>query len=189
MDASSPIDAAYEIAKAHAVVDGSYSEPLMRHWFAAAWDLCAQAVGLVYPARQVTETVFPNQRDGSLQLAGKPTGEVRLFSNGELVAVLPPNAPQLNGHRNLDNPYDHDSFESYACMPPSLCCYCILTAQYNIGQTIDPCGENFSPAFVQAVAQLFAFMVENRGDVKLDDQVLTRSGAKGWLAGGLTYIA
>jgi hypothetical protein len=188
MDAPTPMDAAYEIAKAHAVVDGAYSEALTRHWFAAAWDLCAQAVGLV-PPRQVTETVFPNQRDGTVQLAGKPTSEVRLYSSdGTLVAVLPPNAPQLNGHNNLPNPFDHRDIDSIACMPPSLCCYCMLTAQYNVGQAIGPC-DAFSPAFVQAVCQLFAFMVENRGDVKLDDQVLTRSGAKGWLSGGLTYIA
>jgi len=189
MTQPNPIEAAYEIAKLHAATDQSFAEPLMRHWFNAAWEVCADAAGFVYPARQVTETVTVNQRDGSIKLSGEPTSEVRLFSNGVLVAVLPPNAPQLDSHRNLPNPYDYPEGWD-VCMPASLCCYCTLTAQYNIGQPAgDVCSQQISPAFVQAVAQLFAHMVENRGDVKMDDQILTRSGAKGFLAPHLTYVA
>jgi hypothetical protein len=187
MDTPSPMDAAYEIAKAHAVTDGAYSEPLMRHWFAAAWDLCAQAVGFVYPGRQVTESVTPH-RDGTVQLSGRPTSEVRLYSNGVLVAVLPPDAPELSGHRALRNPFARysDDDDCYWCSPALCCLSGCVQASYRIGES-NVC--EISPAFVQAVAQLFAFMVENRGDVKLDDQVLSRSGAKGWLSGGMTYIA
>jgi hypothetical protein len=182
-------EAAYEIAKLHAATDGAFDERLTRHWFEAAWQLCCEAIGLVYPARQVNE-IAPVNPDGTVSLTGKPTSDVKLYSNGALVAVLPPNAPTLTGHRNLPNPYAHNSDWSWQLRcSPSLCCYCYLQAVYDVGQRIDPCRDQFSPSFVQAVARLFAYMVENRGDVKIDDQVLTNSGAKGFLAPHMTYIA
>jgi hypothetical protein len=183
---SSYYEDAYEIAKLQASTDGAFDERLTRHWFAAAWETCASAIGMVPPG-QITETVNVDGW-GNIKLSGKPTSDVKLYANGALVAVLPPNAPQLDGHRNLDNPYAYNDINSIACMPPSLCCYCSLTAQYSVGHRTDPCGE-FSPSFVQAVARLFAYMVENRGDVKIDDQILTNSGAKGFLAPNMTYIA
>lgn len=185
-----PFEDAYEIAKLHAATDGAFDERLMRHWFDAAWQLCSEAIGLDYPARQVNETV-PVNADGTVSLTGKPTGDVKLYANGSLVAVLPPNAPTLTGHRDLPNPYANpsDDWSWRLRCSPSLCCYCYLQAVYDVGQRLDPCRDQFSPTFVQAVARLFAYMVENRGDVKVDDQVLTNSGAKGFLASHMTYIA
>lgn len=180
-----PIEQAYEIAKLHAATDGHFDERLTRHWFNAAWEICADAVGFIYPGRQVTETV-PVLPNGTVQLSGRPSGEVRLYANGMLVAVLPPNAPELSGHKNLPNPYAHEE-QSLTCSV-SLCCYCSLVAVYDVGSNAGPCAE-ISPAFVQAVCQLFAYICENRGDTKLDDQILTRSGAKGFLAPGMTYVA
>jgi hypothetical protein len=179
----SPIEQAYEIAKLHAATDGHFAEPLTRQWFNAAWEICADAVG-IQPPRQVTEnvSVLPN---GTVQLSGRPTSDVRLYANGMLVAVLPPNAPELSGHKNLPNPYAHGEEQSLACSV-SLCCYCNLCAVYDVGSRAAMC--DISPAFLQAVCQLFAYIAENRGDTKLDDQILTRSGAKGFLAPSMTYV-
>jgi hypothetical protein len=180
-----PMDAAYEIAKLHAAVDASFDERLTWQWFQASWEICAEAAGFIYPARQVTESVTPN-RDGTVQLTGRPTSEVRLFSNGVLVAVLPPNAPELSGHRALRNPYAYNDDDMWWCSPALCCLNGCLQAQYSIGENV--CGD--MPArFLQAVNQVFAHIVENRGDTKLDDQILTRSGAKGFLAADLTYVA
>jgi hypothetical protein len=183
MAAPSLTDQAYDLAKLHAATENSFAEPLMRQWFEAAWAVCADAIGLVYPARQVTESVavLPN---GTVKLSAEPSSDVKLYAGYMLVAVLPPNAPELSGHRNLPNPFADDD-TSITCSV-SLCCYCNLTAVYSVG-SCNLC--DLSPAFVQAVCQLFAYMCENRGDVKMDDQILTRSGAKGFLASRMTYVA
>ena len=183
MNAPTPFESAYEIAKLHAAVDGAFDETLTRHWFEAAWELCAEAVGFITPSRQITESVTVHG-NGRVQLSHRPSSEVRLYASGRLVAVLSPNAPELTGHRNLPNPYEYE--EGDICAPALCCLSGCLQAVYSVGQD-DACG--VSPAFVQAVAQLFAYMAENRGDVKMDDQILTKSGAKGFLNPWLTYAA
>jgi hypothetical protein len=181
MEQLSPYESAYEIAKLHAAIDGAFDERLTRHWFEAAWETCASAVGMVPPG-QITETVNVDAW-GNVKLSGKPTSSVKLHANGALVMVLPPNAPVFSGSRYLPNPYERNDVD--ICMPALCCLAGCLQAVYSVGQ--QDCG--YPPSFVQAVARLFAYMVENRGDVKIDDQVLTNSGAKGFLAGHMTYIA
>jgi hypothetical protein len=172
---------AYAIAKLHAATDGAFDERLTQHWFAAAWETCASAIGMDMPG-QVTESVTVDAW-GTIKLSHKPTSEVRLYANGRLVMIIPPNSPMLNGSRNLPNPYAHEDADFCA---PALCCLAgCLQALYSVGS--QSCG--VSPSFVQAVARLFAYMVENRGDVKIDDQILSNSGAKGFLAPHMTYIA
>lgn len=180
MDQPSFYENAYEIAKLHAAVDSAFDERLTRHWFEAAWETCASAIGMV-PAGQITESVEVDAW-GHLKLSGKPTSQVKLYANGRLTMVLPPNSPMLSGSRYLPNPYEHHEADFCA---PALCCLAgCLQAVYSVGQ--QDCGVPAS--FVQAVARLFAYMVENRGDVKIDDQILTNSGAKGFLAPHMTYI-
>jgi hypothetical protein len=181
MDQPTPYEDAYAIAKLHAAVDGAFDERLTRHWFDAAWEQCASAVGMV-PAGQITETVNVDAW-GNVKLSGKPTSAVKLYANGRLVMVLPPTAPVFSGHRNLPNPYQHEDVD--ICMPALCCLAGCLQAVYSVGQ--QDCG--YPPSFVQAVARVFAYIAENRGDVKIDDQVLTNSGAKGFLAPHMTYIA
>lgn len=159
---------AYEICKLQAAADGAFSEPLMQHWFKAAWDLCAGMIGHVYPPQQITERVTILS-SGSFRLSHQPTSDVRLYAGATLVAVLPPSL-QMS--------------DRWLCRP-SLCCYCDLLAQYDIGE--ETC--EISPRFLQAVARLFAYMVENRGDVELDREVLAKCGALAWLGPDLTYVA
>jgi hypothetical protein len=58
-----------------------------------------------------------------------------------------------------------------------------VTAAYTYGS--DTC--TVPPRLVQAVARLFAYICETRGDVELDDQVLKKCGAFRFLGPDLTY--
>jgi len=180
---------AYELAKLQAATDGTFDERLMRHWFAAAWDLCSQMVGLDPQPREINEdvTVTPN---GTIKLSHKPSGQIRLYSCYELVAVLPPNSPML-GPSRLPNPYtgigEGRRGDWYVTCGISLCCYCDLTAKYMTGSS-DPCGP-MPAAFTQAVCRLFCYLVENRGDAEMDPSILSKSGAKAFLSGQITYLA
>jgi hypothetical protein len=162
-DAKDHIADAFAIAKLQAQCDGAFPEPLLRHWFEAAWQHCAEMVGFVYPAQEVREPISL-RLDGSFTISHRPTGPVRIFAGYTLLMTLPP------------------SLERTWC-DPSLCCHCNLFAQYMIGE--DTC--NISPSFVQAVARLFTYMVENRGDVEMDREILAKCGALTFLSGGLTY--
>jgi len=44
------------------------------------------------------------------------------------------------------------------------------------------------PGFLQAVARVFTFLCENRGDTGQDPNLLYRCGAMTFLGPGLTYI-
>jgi hypothetical protein len=67
---------------------------------------------------------------------------------------------------------------------PDLCCYCgDVIAVYAYGDS--SC--NISPRFLQAVARLFTYIAENRGDVELNEQSLKKSGAFAFLGPNLTY--
>jgi len=182
-------DEAFELAKLQAATDGAIDERLLRHWFEAAWALCAVAIGLDYPQRNVTEQVEV-QGNGAVRLSRTPTGPVRLYSCGVLVAALPPTSPLiLTSAPNLPNPYrgfGEFSTDASALCLPSLCCHCDLTASYPVGSS-DPCGES-DATFVQAVLRVFTYICENRGDVELDPDVLSRSGANAFLAHQLTYL-
>jgi len=41
---------------------------------------------------------------------------------------------------------------------------------------------------VQAVLRLFTYMCENRGDVEMDPEILSTSGANAFLSPQLTYL-
>lgn len=157
------VEQAFELAKAQASVDGAFSDALLMNWFRSAWDLCASMVGFTFPPQEITETIWLNER-GRFHLTYRPTSEVKLWSGGTLLAVLPP---------SLDR----------SCCMPSLCCYCDLRAQYWIGE--DTC--EIPPRFLQAVARLFTYIAENRGDTELDPHVLMRCGAFAFLAPDVTY--
>lgn len=161
------IDLAFEICKMQASTDDAFPDALLRHWFEAAWDLCAAMVGLVYPPREVSDRIVLDHH-GNFALSHKPSGDVRIYAGYTLIAILPPSLVRTR-------------------CDPSLCCFCNLTARYMVG-TDDPCGA-ISPRFVQAVARLFTFMVENRGDVQMDDQILGKSGALRFLSPDLLYVA
>ena len=183
------IETAYQIAKLQASVDGVFDDTLMRHWFNAAWELCAAMVGMSpYGVGHVQESVAVDHQ-GRVRLSGKPSGPVRLYAGGRLVAVLPPSARQFNASNQMFNPFDDNSDGTSIACSPSLCCYCDLMASYDVGHA-DPCGgiPPGSSRFVQAVARLFAYICENRGDVEMDGEVLTKSGAKAFLAPDLTYV-
>lgn len=161
---------AFEICKMQAASDGAFPEPLMEHWFKSAWDLCAQMIGFTYPPQQITETVIIHSNYHTrpwFRLSHKPSSEVKLYHGATLVMVLPPSL-ERSGH--------------WMC-EPSLCCYCELRAIYMVGE--DTC--DISPRFVQAVARLFTYIAENRGDVELDREVLAKCGALTWLGPDLTY--
>jgi hypothetical protein len=157
-------DKAYQICVLQASVDGAFDELLLRHWFEAAWMHCAEMVGLVYPAQQIKEPIIIDDF-GNFRLSYEPSSEVRIYDGYTLVMVLPP------------------SLLRSRC-DPALCCFCNLTAQYTVGQ--DVC--ELPPSFVQAVARLFTYMVENRGDVEMDENVLSKCGALAFLSGQLTYV-
>jgi len=158
---------AYEVCKAQAAVDGAFPEALMQHWFETAWDMCAEMIGLIYPPREITESITLDDC-GNFTLSAIPAGEVRIFAGYQLLMILPP------------------SLQRSRC-DASLCCHCNLTARYMIGST-DPC-QPIPPRFVQAVARVFTFLVENRGDSESNDQVLARCGALRFLSPDLTYVA
>lgn len=167
-EATDPVEQLYELCKAQAAVDGAFAEPLMRAWFSAAFELCADMAGLVYPARQIREPLFVN-RFGNYVLSQRPSGPVEIFEGYRLITVLP---------RPLDR--------VISCFP-SLCCLCHPFARYSVGQDL-PCAA-FSPRFVQAVARLFTYIVENRGDSELDREVLAKCGALTFLGPELQYVA
>lgn len=187
---SDPLNDAYEIAKAHASVDGAFPELLMRHWFDAAWELCALMIDFTYPAQQSSEKMMQRD-DGTIWLLHTPSSDVKLYAGPNLVAVLPPNSPCLGGSPGYQRRRAGDAAvygpyrEDHCGAPcPDLCCYCgDVTAVYTYGS--DTC--TVSPRFVQAVARLFAYICENRGDVELDDQVLKKCGAFRFLGPDLTY--
>jgi len=166
-DQTDPLDAAFALAKMQAATDDAFPVELLRHWFDAAWDLCAEAAGLVFPARAIVEPICLDDC-GNFRLTFRPTSDVQIFTGYTLLMVLPPTLK-----RNW-------------CQP-SLCCHCNLTARYTVGDD-DPCSA-IPPHFVQAVCRLFTYMVENRGDTEMDDQVLGKSGALTFLSPDLTYVA
>jgi len=156
------IEAAYEICKLQAAADGTFDDKLMRHWFKAAWETCAQIDGLT-PPTQIEESITIRASDGGFTLSHEPTGPVEIYDNYRLVAVLPP------------------SLERSRC-DPAFCCLCNPWARYMTGQ--ESC--EISARFIQAVARVFAYIVENRGDSLVPGTadmgaVLRESGAMAFL--------
>ena len=163
-NAQTQIDAAYQIAKLHAATDGAFNEALMRHWFDAAWEICAEFSSFVYPPQQVREVVTPDEYTGQIKLSYEPSSPVTIYSGSRLIGTLPANARVFGGS---------------APSPLDLCCYCNLTVSYTVG-TEGECGR-VPASFVQAVARVFAYIVENRGDVEKDPYILSKSGAIAFL--------
>jgi len=161
------IDAAFALCKLQAATDEAFPDELLRHWFSAAWDLCAEMVGLVFPALAIVEPICIDEC-GNFTLRHQPSSDVKIFDGYTLLMVLPP------------------SLRRSRC-DPSLCCYCNLSAHYTVGNDA-PCDE-IPPRFIQAVARLFTYMVENRGDTELDDEILARCGALRFLSPDLEYVA
>lgn len=164
------IDDGFEIAKLQAATEGSFDERMLRHFYAAAWELCADMIGGFSPAKEMRENVCPSPIDGVIRLSAQPSGPVRFYSGVQLVATVPPNSVVLGGNAG--------------CMVP-LCCYCNLVAYYPTGR--DLC--DVPARFKQAVARVFTYMVENRGDVEMDEAVLCKCGAIAFLRPDLTYVA
>jgi len=160
------INNAFALCKLQAAADESFPDELLRHWFEAAWSLCAQMVGLVYPSQEIVEPIALDRR-GAFTLSHQPSGCVRIYDGYTLLMTLPPSLVRTH-------------------CDPSLCCRCDLSAHYMIGSE-DPCAD-ISPRFVQAVARLFTYMVENRGDVPLDENILGKCGALRFLSPDLTYV-
>lgn len=165
-----PLGDAYAIAKEHAVVEGAFSERLMRHWFEAAWGMCAESVGLIFPSQRIDEWVAVNPITGGIPLSYPPTSDVELYLGARRVALLKPSAPCLNG---MGSCWD---------VP---CCERALRAIYWAGEDFNGA---VPPRFLQAVCRLFTYICENRGDVPLDEAVLGKSGAKAFLNPDLTYV-
>jgi len=157
---------AFALCKLQAAVDDAFPDEVLRHWFEAAWDLCAEMIGLVFPAVSFVEPIRLDS-EGRFTLSHRPSSEVRIYAGYTLVVILPPSLERSHCDR-------------------SLCCHCNLTAHYTVGSD-DPCAA-LPPRFIQAVARLFTYMVENRGDVPLDDQVLGKCGALRFLSPDLTYV-
>lgn len=184
-----PLAEAYELCKLHASVNGAFPEALMRHWFDAAWDLCAGMIDFQYPPQQTREVVH-QRGDGSIRLRHMPTSEVKFFAGPDLVAVVPPNSPcfEADSARERYGEADGLMFATnlrHGCdRCPDLCCACgDVTAVYAHGD--DSC--RIPPRFMQAVARLFTYIAENRGDVELNDQILKQSGAFAFLGPDVTY--
>lgn len=185
--ATQQFESAYQIAILQAAVDGAIDERLLRHWFEAAWELCAQMIGFEFPQRTEQEQVEVSSR-GTVRLSQRPSGPVKLYAGGSLVATLPPTSA-LIGNPRLPNPYtgigERSGGWNIICQP-SLCCYCDLVAIYPVGSS-DPC--TAMPAtFVQAVARVFSYICENRGEVEMDESILSKSGAKAFLSAQITYL-
>jgi len=178
-NAPDPLASAYEIAKLHAAVDGAFAEPLMQSWFQAAWALCGAYAGLILAT--AIEEVVHVEPDGALKLSHFPTSNVRFFAAGRLVAVLPPGSPCFLPRTEAD-----ELMGSCRMCCPNLCCYCDVKASYTAG--LGTCDE-IPPLVVQAVARVFAYICENRGDTELDEHVLAKCGAKAFLSPYLTYVA
>jgi hypothetical protein len=163
---------AYQIAKLHAAVDGAFPETLMQFWYESCWELCARHAGLVYPSEQIVEPVTIDE-DGTIVLSRPPNGQVQFSSNGQIIATLPPDSPCFT-------PGNH----ARMCCP-TLCCACNVRAHYSTGLG---CSEEIPPSFLMAVARLFAYQCENRGDAELDEHVLGKCGAKTFLSPFLVYV-
>jgi hypothetical protein len=157
----------YALCKMQAVTDGAVDEPLLQHWFEAAFDLCAEEIGLIFPAQEIAEPIALDHR-GSFHLSHQPSSEVRIFAGYTLLMVLPP------------------SLERSWC-DPSLCCHCNLTAHYTVGR--DLACSRFPPRFVQAVCRVFTYLVSNRGEMPLDKAILGSSGALAFLSPDVLYVA
>lgn len=176
-DAPDPRLAAYAFCLEHAVVDGAFPEGVMLQWFNAAWQLCADHIGLVYPAQTIREDVNIDPRSGVIKLSHEPSSAVQFFVSGRLVATLSPNSPCFGPQRS----------ETLCC--PQLCCYCgCLRAVYQVGQNYNGCGDEIPATFVQAVAQVFAYIAENRGDTQREPGLLARCGALPFLSSRTTYV-
>lgn len=159
------LQSAFDFCKANASVDGAFPDALLRSYFDAAWQLCAEMIGYEPPG-QIQERIQIDDR-GLFRLSRMPTGPVEVFAGYTRVAVLT------------------SPFKGMGPCDPSLCCFCDLTVRYPVGSA--SC--EISPRFLMAVARLFAYLVENRGDSEMDEQVLAKSGAKAFLAPDLTYAA
>jgi len=157
------VEYAYEICKLQASSDGAFDEKLMRSWFDAAWKLCADMVGLA-PPMEIKEPICIDDF-GGFRLSHRPSSPVEIFDGYTLVATIP-----------------QDLYRSRC--DPALCCLCHPYARYMIGSTT--C--EVTPTFIQAVARVFAYIVENRGDSELDDQVLGKCGALAFLRPELTFV-
>jgi hypothetical protein len=164
VDPQKEIDAAYQIVKLHAATDGAFHETLMRHWFEAAWAACADFTGFIYPPQQVRESVMCDEFTGQIKLSGEPSGPVKIYAGAQYIGTLPGNARVFGGS---------------APSPMDLCCYCNLMVEYQVGEAGE-CGR-VPASFVQAVARVFAYICENRGDVEMDPQILSKSGAIAFL--------
>jgi hypothetical protein len=164
VDPQKEIEAAYQIVKLHAAVDGAFVEPLMRHWFEAAWAICADFTDFIYPPQQISETVPVDENTGQVRLSHEPSGPVKVFSGARYIMTLPKDSRVFGGP--IPSPMD-------------LCCFCNLMVQYQVGEEGE-CGR-VPASFVQAVARVFAYIVENRGDVEMDPQILSKSGAIAFL--------
>ena len=120
--------------------------------------------------RTITEMVPVNQEYGTIALSYRPSSPVTLKDGYRVVTILPPNAPCITGEGGC----------------PEVCCFCWLHATYTVGEDLGCDG--VPPRFVQAVAQLFAYIVENRGDTAMQPYLLYQSGAHAFLAPEVTYV-
>lgn len=157
------LDGAFEIVRLNAATDG-LPPRLERAWFDAAFARCAQQVGLEIPARQYREEVVM-RGDGTVQLAHTPTSPVQFYSGPALLATVP------GGSRVIR-------------LAVALCCYGCVTARYTYG--VNVC--DLDPLFLEAVARLFAYICENRGDTGADPNLIQQSGAAAFLQAGTTYV-
>lgn len=189
MTGGEAFEEAFKIARAQAATDGAFDEILLRHWFQTAWEMCAAMIGLEYPAGTVTDKVEVDSL-GTVRLSRRPSGPVKLYSCGQPVATVPPTSILLAANRpNLPNPYTgfgEGRGDWLLTCGTSLCCYCDLTAVYPVGDS-DPCSA-MPASFIQAVARLFSYMCENRGEVEMDESVFSKSGAKAFLSAQITYL-
>ena len=157
---------AYEFCIEYANIDGAFSKRLTWGVFRQAWDTCATFIGFVFPPREIEERIAISPIDGTFTLSHRPTSEVKLYSGYNLVAVLPPSLTR-------------------DCCDPHLCCFCALRAVYTVGE--DVC--EVPPTFLRAVARLFTYLIENRGDSEMDEHMLSKCGAMLFLSPDVTYVA
>lgn len=169
----SPGDAlaeAYAIAKEHAVVEGAFSERLLKAWFDAAWCLCSAQVGLIFPEQKIDEWVTMDPMTGFIRLTYPPSSSVDLYVGARRVAVLSPAAPCLTG--------------TGSCWEVP-CCEQSLRAIYTTGEDFNGA---VPPCFLQAVCRVFTYICENRGEVPMDEALLGKSGAKAFLNADMAYV-
>jgi hypothetical protein len=84
-DSADPLADVYALCKLQASVDGAFPDALMRHWFDAAWDLCAVMIDFHYPPQQTRETVH-QRLNGTIRLLHTPTSDVKFYVGPDLVA-------------------------------------------------------------------------------------------------------